>query len=131
MAATIIHGYKGYVHWSAAQVTDVLTNWDLTIIADIADSTGLSGSNAAKSKTPGLFDWTATVEGAADDSGPHIAEGAEAVLKLGLTNTAADGHFDGTAILVGYSVSQSQGDVGRITYTFQGSGTLAWSVSAY
>ena len=129
MAATVIHGKLGKVEWSAGAFADTVGEWTVTMTADISDVTQMHATNTSRGKLGGLLDWTATVEGNADDSGTAIADGTSAVLELFLTQTTSDGELTGTAIMMGVSQTQQQADAGKITYNFQGNGALTWAVA--
>ena len=127
--AAIITGKIGLVNWSTTDLAELITSWSANVTVDIHDSTGMTATTVSKLKTAGLKDWTATVTCGALEAGPTMAAGAGATLILGLTQTVSDGKLSGAAILLSYSVSQDPGDIGRITYNFQGNGTLAWAVA--
>jgi hypothetical protein len=128
MAATSVHGKGAKITWpNGGAFGDPLSKWSANISYDF-DAVPLAGTAVAMSKVAGLKDWTATVEGAADDTGPALVEGTGATLTLNLTQTAGDGYLTGPAICSGVGVVQDPGGAGKITYNFQGNGEITWAI---
>jgi len=115
------HGKSGSVTFTGVSTAlDTVTNWSVNATADTAEKTSMN--DTFKTYLAGFKDWTATVECQADDAGPDItALGSEAALVL----LSSSPDIGGTAICTGISMAVDANDVGKTTFTFQGSGTLA------
>lgn len=140
------HGKTGRVYWDVmgTEITEA-TNWTLTATADVAEITAMQ--DTWKTYLGGFTDWTATVTGRADETGPEVGYTGESGLgyspdyagasdnkaKLDLYFKSDTGDFDyvyGDAICVGIAHTVDSNDVGMVTYTFQGSGALTAASAA-
>ena len=130
MAASIFHGFRGKIEWATVAISDKITAWSINATVDVHDVTGMEATNVSRQKLLGLTDWTATVEGPGDSTGPHIVEGAAGQLEMWISQTAADGILYGAAILSSYTFTQDGSDAGRVVYNFQGNGVLNYVVAA-
>lgn len=112
------HGKGGDVDFSGSLVR--LNSWSLTTTVDTADSTSMLDS--WESNVAGLSDYTATVEGDSEKSLATVSLlGTEASLSLELV--ADTTQFEANAILTGITETSSIEDIGKITYSFEGSDT--------
>lgn len=128
------HGKEGFVHWSDSEteIPEVLS-WSLDATADVSDQTAMQ--DEWKTYLAGFKDWTATVETNAPAAGPTLSYSAELgkdvsgdVAKLVMYTVYATNDYKyiyGDAVCTGVSYSVDAQDVGKLTYTFQGSGALA------
>lgn len=136
----LFHGKNGKVYWDSQGVdTDVEHVVDFTIdaTADVAEDTAMA--DTWKSYKGGFKDWTASVTCNLDTTGQDIPFETNAVEALG-ENTPAKlelyvlwdnvtpqyNCLYGSAVCTGVSIATDKDDVVKITYTFQGTGTLAW-----
>lgn len=121
------HGKKGSATFT--NLTFEITSFTVDAVAGVADSTVMD-VNAVTSAThwrdyvAGFKDWTATCECLEPAAGGGLAAlGTEAALGL----DATDGlDYAGSAICTGFGVTIGD-DAGRLTLSFQGTGTLSAS----
>lgn len=136
------HGKQGRVTFAAGAVSSVLS-WSIDATCSIADGTAMSAVDLTaathwKDHLTGFLNWTATVECNLDDSGldPDLAadffdtNGASLILYEGISDLSVR-KYSGTAFVTGISPSIDKDDVAKVTYTFQGSGTLSVGASDY
>lgn len=144
----IMHGKAGKVVWNAEDGgSDIdishVTSWSIDATADTAESTAMG--DTYKAYKGGFNDWTATVECIADGT-PEVLfttagendglgeeyedDGTTRVrLELWFTATAGDGILYGAAVATGIAYVEDKDDVVKVTYTFQGTDTLATSAT--
>jgi len=123
-----IAGYTGKMSFSTNVISDATNNinaWSLDITCDALDVTTFvdSGNHTF---IRGLKGWTATAEGFVDSSQvSQFADlGTSATLALYVNAT---NYYSGTALLTGASPSVSTDGVETISFSFQGSGALAYT----
>lgn len=136
------HGKNGKVMWDSStgneDEVEPVTAWSCDINVDTADVTAMGST--WKSRLPGFFDWTATVECLVDSGGfkiPVATGGIEAIgentpakLELWLDETGGSIKvLYGSAICTGLSVNQDANDAVKCTYTFEGQGVIAWGAA--
>ncbi len=141
----IIHGKDGNVKWDASVARQDFTkiqSWSLTTAFDVVETTGMQNSNDWRTWLPGQVDWTATVEALLDSAGLDIslASGSpdglgdvSAKLELYInwdTVTTLYVNLYGSAICIGITVNSEKDGVTTATYTFQGTGALAYRSAA-
>jgi len=139
------HGKQANIEWDIAGTPlQHAQSWSLSATVEVAERTSMQ--DTWKTRLAGFKDWTATVECQADDSGPEIPYTGEsglgydpdyvgdsdnkAKLDLYLVYDSTNTNFAyiyGDAVCSGISYSVDANDVGKITYSFQGSGTLTSS----
>ncbi len=122
----ITHGKQGTVTWDGNTQANI-TNWNLSLTADTAESTAMDSAGDWKEFKVGFKDWTATVDINIDTTGPLI--GTDAALgELGASATLvlSDGTdtYTGTALALDFGFSGSIGDVAKATYSFQGTSSI-------
>lgn len=132
------HGKDGSVQWINSTAIDKVTSWSLTTVADTAEYTSMDDAAAGyKVYLPGFLDWTATVECVIsndglypdlDNTGIQDTDGAALILNGGQdVNPSAVGstqQYSGNAICTGITTTLDLNDVIKVTYNFEGSGTL-------
>ncbi len=139
----IIHGKNAEIYWDS-QGTDTNLqhgqSWTLDVAADVEEITSMQDSWRTRAK--GFFDWTATVDCLLDAGGqdiPNLAvgepeglgEATGARLELYVFFGAGDyKSLYGNAQCIGVSVSDEKDSIVTVTYTFQGSGVMAWASAA-
>lgn len=116
------HGKGGSASFSG--LTPItLTSWSVTATAEISEATAMG--DTWKSYLTGYKDWTATAECLLDGTGPDIGVlGSSATLTL-TAASSGNHYYSGTAICTNIGSSADKGDVAKVSYQFQGSGTLA------
>ena len=117
------HGKGGAVTFTNG--TFEVLSWTLNATADMAEGTVMTAT--WKSFKGGFLDWTATVECILPSAGAVTGTltnflGSEATLTL--DGGGSNPNFSGNALVTGFSPSTDANDVAKLTYTFQGSGTL-------
>ena len=124
-----VHGKGGSITVAGLAPLSTVTSWSADLGCDLADISSLGG--AAKRYFPGMKNWTATVEAIWEDgwvaADTTALLGASCVLEL-IIIADAD-RLDGTAYCSGISTSVGTDDVVKATYTFQGTGAIAWSAT--
>ncbi len=138
------HGKQGKVEWVSGTAMTNLIDWTLDATCDVID-TSIAGFEAEdetthwKDYTATFKDWTGTFTILASDSGldpdldADIAQDADGLaLELfggivGQTGQAdaTPRKYTGNAIITNVAMSTEKEDVAKVTYTFQGSGTLS------
>ncbi len=140
---TAYHGKQGKVEWVSAQVVGSVIDWTLEATCDVIETTVMSHVAEAitshwKSYTATFKNWSGTFTVLASDGGldpdldADIAQDADGLaLELFGGIVAQTGQGDlttrkyiGNAMITDVAMSTDKEDVARITYTFQGSGTL-------
>lgn len=136
----LFHGKHGKVYWdSQGDDTNLEHCIDFSIdaVADVAEATAMQAD--WKSYKGGFKDWTATVTCLLDSAGLDVPLATNSIEALG-ENTPAKlelfvewdnvtPHYTalyGSAICTGVSIAQDKDDIVKVTYTFQGTDTLAW-----
>ena len=122
----IFHGKGGGFTWSGTGAEEnklTVLNWQVTVTADIAEATDMG--DTWKTFKAGFKDWTATTECLADTTTDILAIGEGGTLKLEMVDTSSG--LSGAAICTGVSVAVDKDDIGKITYTWQGNGALAYA----
>ena len=119
------HGKKGIADFTS--LTFEMTSFTVDATAGTADSTVMNSASVTsathwKDHVAGYKDWTATCECLEPAAGGGLAAlGTEAALSL----DATDGlDYAGSAICTGFGVTIGD-DAGRLTLSFQGTGTLS------
>jgi len=137
----LLHGKVAKIVWNSQDIestVDLGQNWTLDATFDVVNITDMG--DVWETFEGGFQDWTATVETLLDTAGIDIdfEVGAAGVSAMGMGDVAArlelyliyaanDYHsLYGDCICTGISPSGSTDDACRVTYTFQGSGTLVW-----
>lgn len=143
----MFHGKTGNIYWDESQLNiSHGQSWTCEAVVDVAETTSFQDS--WKSYLSGVKDWTATIECKADDSGPQIPfTTAGGVSGLGEDNATlmADNQntlelflvwdtsgntqyvcLYGQAVVTGIAHTVGVDDVETLTYSFQGTGTLAF-----
>ena len=116
----VFHGKAGTVTWASGS-TAAVTNWTLSVTADVAESTAMG--NTYKARTVGFLDSSATVTAYVPSGGldPSIGSdlGTPASLVLG------DGNNTFTATMICTDISLNVDADGNPTQTssFVGNGT--------
>ena len=137
------HGRDGKVQWDIGGTEAALehcTNWTCDITVDTAETTVMG--DTWKSRVPGYKDWTATAECFMDSTGMDvpiaeggteaIGENTPATLELWMDKTGGAGEIiviHGSAICTDASINQDANDAVKVTYTFEGQGTLTWATT--
>lgn len=118
-----LSGKSGSATVGGQAITDV-TSWELDYKADAIDTTGMSDSGK-KTFIGGLSEWSGSVEANLDGSQTLPTIGASAAVSL--VDSADTGYntYAGTAILTGMKFATSVDGAVKVTFTFQGSGTLS------
>jgi predicted secreted protein len=130
------HGKQGKVTFATTAVSNVL-NWSIDATCDFASSSVMSNV-AVTSAThwadhlAGYKDWTATVECDVEDTGFDPDIETDFIDQNGVAcvfhQAVIDGGFrkySGNGIITGILPSLDKSDVAKVTYSVQGSGTLA------
>ena len=139
----MFNGKTGNIYWNDGAL-NILNgqNWTLDAVVDVAETT--SFQDTWKTYLAGVKDWTATVECNAEGALPQIpfttAGGISGLGEDDATLKAADemqlelylvfaaGNYValyGDAVCIGISHTVDVADVNKLTYSFQGFGTLA------
>ena len=125
----MIHGKGGSVTWAGANVLvgTEITSWSMDATCDTADATNMASANDWREFLAGFKSWTATVETNWDSGDTTVDDilGASGALVLELVAGGAD--LAGTAICTGLTFNTDMGDVIKISYSFQGSGAVAYN----
>ena len=119
------HGKAGSVTFDSTGTADVI-NWTLNVTSDVAETTSMT--DTYKSYLAGFKDWTATVEALLPTGGsePTIADIGSTVKTLVLDTATGTAYTATTAaLIVSFSITQDMNDIVKITYEFQGSGTIS------
>ncbi len=128
-----LHGKNGSIAWSgtAGFIETSVTSWTVDATADTAECTNMTSSE--KEYLAGFLDWTATIETVwsgdediLDDLGD---DNSGSGFTVDLFLVAAGENLTGPAICTGVSPTTDKDDVVRISYSFQGTGTLARAAS--
>jgi len=117
------HGKGG-----SATFTDLvfeIISWSIDATADMAEATDMG--DTWKTYLAGFNDWTATVECVLPTGGFITTLGTTLGSTDTLAITSGGKIYSGTAFCTGVSPSGDKDDIGKLTYTFQGSGALAES----
>ncbi len=136
----LLHGKVAKVMWDSQGVDTAVElgqNWTLDATFDVVNITDMG--DVWETFEGGFQDWTATVEClldsagidvdfAVNDNGKAAGMGDTAArLELYLIYAASNYHsVYGNCVCTGVSPSGSTDDACKVTYTFQGSGTLVW-----
>ena len=142
MAATAIHGKAGRVEFNTGAIASVVS-WSINATCGTTDATAMSSvaltaATHWKTALVGFKNWTATVECLFDDGGldPDLttdiadADGAALVLYTSIAATAGR-MYTGNAIVTNISpTADAHGNI-TVTYSFQGSDSLADAESNY
>jgi len=133
------YGKTGTVVWDASagdETIDTVTNWSIAATCDVADAADMSQTYHVF--YAGFKDWTAIVETNLPTTGLEVpitagvdeALGEHTPAKLELwTDDVSTEVLYGSAICTDITVAVSFDAVVKATYTFQGTGTLAWSTT--
>jgi len=138
------HGKQGKVEWVSGQVTGSVIDWALDAVCGTVDTSVMSHVAEAttshwKSYTATFKDWSGTFSVLASDGGidPDLdadialdTDGLALELFGGIVAQTGQGDltprkYTGNAIITDVVMSTDKEDVAKITYTFQGSGTLS------
>lgn len=141
---TAYHGKQGKVEWVSAQVVGSVVDWTLDATCDVIETSVMShvaetSATHWKSYTATFKNWSGTFSVLASDGGldpdldADIAQDADGLaLELfgGIVAQTGQGDltprkYTGNAIITDVAMSTDKEDVAKITYTFQGSGTLS------
>ena len=117
-----LSGKQGSGTVGGQAITDV-TSWEIDYKADAIDVTGMSDSGK-KAFIGGLSEWSGSLEANLDSGQTLPTIGAAAALSL--VDSADSGYntYAGTAILTGMKFSTSVEGAVKVSFTFQGTGTL-------
>ena len=125
-----ISGYTGKMNFGSAVVSDATNNihaWTLDINCDALETTDFADSGN-RTYIRGLKGWTATCEGYIDTSAGGTVNsadiGSSATLSLYVNATK---YYNGTALLTGASLNTAADGVETSSFSFQGSGALAYN----
>ncbi len=141
----ILHGKTAEIYWDSQGTDTNLQHgqgWTLDLTSDVAEITSIQ--DTARTYAKGFADWTATVECLLDSTGqdiPNLAAGEPeglgeltgARLELYMewdTGTPLYISFYGNGHCTGVSVTDEKDSTVTVTYTFQGSGAMAWDTGA-
>jgi len=137
----VFHGKDANVFWKGGTVAMSAQSWSAEVTSDIAEVTGMQAT--WKTYVAGPNNWTASV------AGVHYGSAAS---KIGLSGSAsigtdptgseakldlylvyADSDYDylyGDAVCVGISPAVDSKDAGKVSYSFQGTGSLTYAAAA-
>ena len=117
------HGKGGSMSFTG--LTFELLSWTIDAITDMAEATDMG--DTWKTYLAGFKDWTASWECVLPAAG-FVATLATTLGSTDtLTITSGGKNYSGTAFCTGMSPSADKDDIGKLTFTFQGSGALAES----
>lgn len=135
---TAFHGKGGSVTFAyspgpppTGTVLNVL-NWSVDAGCEIAESTVMT--DTWKNYAGGFKNWIASVECEVDSAGldpdlvTDFTDANGAMLTLSTGNESGVTDYVGTAIVIGLSLSTHVKDIAKLTYKFQGSGTLTETI---
>lgn len=133
------HGKMANVYWDCSATDTELAHgqsWNLELTHDVAETTAMQ--DTWETFVGGYTDWTATVECLLDSAGTSVplatggvealGEGTPAKLELYFIYDSVTPSYKcvyGSAICTGISSVNSKDGVGKVTYNFKGTGTLA------
>jgi len=120
---TAFHGKGGSITFSG--LTFELLSWTIDATADMAEATDMG--DTWKTYLAGFKDWTATCECVLPAGGFVGTLATTLGSTETLTVTSGGKNYSGTVFCTGMSPSADKDDIGKVTFTFQGSGTLAES----
>ncbi len=136
----LMHGKLGRIEWDANVARTQLTlaqSWNCDVSQDIAEITSMG--DTWKTYLGGFSDWTATCECLLDTGGPIITPygqgnpngfaDTEAYLELYLKYDASNTEWRmvfGLCVCNGIAIGTDKDGAATITYSFQGTNTLAW-----
>ncbi len=127
----MIHGKGGSVTWAGSGAVGAeITSWSLSATADTAESTNMASASQWKEFLAGFKGWTATVE-VNWDSGDTTIEAmlGSGPAQLDLEMVDAGANLTGNAIGIGMDMTTDMNSQITISYSFQGSGALAYAAS--
>jgi len=114
------HGFAGSATFSEISPVNAIS-WSMDVGADMADITDMG--DTWKTYVAGFKDWTATLECLLDSTGPDLGVlGTAATLTLTAVSGTA---VSGNAFCTGIAISTASTEIPKVTYSFQGSGTLS------
>ncbi len=125
-----IMGKDGSVSIAAA-VVGYIDSWSIT--AGIGNAEVTSFGDPVRSYNYGIKEWSGSFSGTFDPGdAQQITLMAQATTAAFATvalrfNTTSPGYWGGTAYIKGYSPASRVGDKVSVTYSFQGTGNLAWT----
>ena len=125
----MFHGKGGTITWAGTGTESTeITSWSVDATGDVAESTSMAAVGDWKTYLGGFKGWTASIEA------NHNAEAFDGLLATDFAGAAADlallfngvVGLSGSAILTGVSATLDMNDIGKLTYTFQGTAALAY-----
>jgi len=126
----MFHGKGGTITWGGTGTESTqITSWTVDAVGDVAESTSMAAIGDWKTFLGGFKSWTASIEAnhnAEDFDGLLATDLAGAAAALALTFNGAVG-LSGDAILTGVSSSLDMNDIGKLTYSFQGTAALTYA----
>lgn len=124
----MLHGRTGTVTFAGAGDEDMvnITSWTAEANCDMAETTHMSDANYWKQYLPGFKDWTATVEVNSNSASFLTSLGEAGPDALVLTLASGGNTLTGNAYMTNVGMTTDANDIIKLTYSYQGSGALAW-----
>ncbi len=122
---SVFHGKGGSATFNALAL-ELVIEWSIDIIGDVAEKTAMSDS--VKTYIPGFVDWTATVTCRTDDTGGVLNTNFDGTSQALAITALTSEVFTGNAIMTGIAPSADKDDIAAVTYTFQGNGQLQFDL---
>ena len=141
--STALHGKTAEIYWDSQGTDTNLQHgqaWSVELTEDVIDITSMQ--DIWQTFKAGFMDWTATVDCLLDTGGSDISTDVtvgkdmgdvSARLELYLvwdTGTPLYKSLYGECICTGITPSADKDNPVKVTYTFQGTGTLVWDSGA-
>ena len=126
----MLHGKGGSITWAgtALAIPAEITSWTADSTADVAETTSMAAAGDWKTFLAGFKDWTASIDTIWDSADIQLLTDLGGIaydLQLEMIDAGAQVH--GTAIMTGVTITTDMNDAIKVSFSFQGSGALAYA----
>lgn len=118
----VIHGKEGsFSYTGGGTASTQILSWTLDIVCDMAELSDMG--DTWKTRLAGVKDWTATVE-CIDDTVAEFTSLGASLTNITFRLSSGNTLLGATGIITGMGHTVDGTDVGKLSYTIQGTGAI-------